>query len=502
MEYIMSKIKTMLFLLYVSSMLVLASEAMAEEFIIGKGCVINNNKQHDIIRAKELALQDLANQIQCNIKSSMLNIISETSNSSTNYAESKVRVISNIELEGVRFEVEENSKIISVKAILKRDEAVRIYFEKIIELESQLSISFNRIKNLIAVAEKNRALRELYKATILFDKIEQNIIIYISLGGKNTTELKNKISRKELDNYLLNLTKKEINSVDDAARSLVYMLTENIVSTKKIFVYPMYYKNTLFGSQFSAYFRHKMINAFLIFPQIKIMDKSYQEGNFSKVYGNYWIKQDTIEILSTLYDSTGYSLGSAKVSFPKKLVDGIDIKVKPENCYIAQKEDILFRKQNTAYGNLNFQFWTNFGNENLSIFEGDTVEFFLRVNEPCYINVIYHLANGLRTPIYENYYIGMDQLNQTIKLPYQAVCTPPFGIERIQIFASTEKFPPLNLRQKEIDNVRYMVLAEDLDDFISQMRGLILSNPNHKKAAERNITVSTYKKIKYLTENK
>ena len=494
--------KSIIFIICTIYIFISLSKANAEDFIIGNGWARKDNGRDAIIKAKKMALQDLANQIQCNVKSSTLNIISETSNTIAEYTKSKVQVISNIKLEGVRFEVSENSRTIIVKAKLRKDKAIKIYQEKILHLEDRLLYLFHKINKLIAMERKNEALKELYKATLLFDKIEQNIIVYISLGGLRINELKNKIPRSDLDNYLLSLTKENITSIDDAVRSLVYMLIENVVDKEKIFVFPMYYKNTSFGSQFSAYFKQKMDNAFQIFPKIKVLDKAYPEANFSKVYGNYWIKKDTIEILCTLYDSTGYSLGSAKINFPKKFITDLDIKIQPENCNIAQKEDNLFEKQNTAYGILNFQFWTNHGDENLSLVEGDTVNFFLRVNEPCYINVIYHLANGLRTPIYENYYIGMDQLNQTIKLPYKAICTPPFGIERIQVFASTQKFPPLKLKQRKIENVSYMVLAEDLNSFISQMRGLILSKPKYKKSAERNITVSTYKKINYLTENK
>jgi len=122
------------------------------------------------------------------------------------------------------------------------------------------------------------------------------------------------------------------------------------------------------------------------------------------------------------------------------------------------------------------------------------MKLYVRVNTPTYLRFIYHLANGKRTPLYENYFIDKTKVNKTVELPDEFVCSSPFGVERLQIFASTKSFPELFTKSIEIEGVQYQILAEDLPDFLNQTRGF-LKNKNQKvKSAERVITVTTVNK--------
>ena len=466
------------------------------EQIIGTSCIQLNNRTEDIVTAKNMALSDLAAQIQCNVNSEFLHYVTETSNSSFEYTKSKLSVLSNLKLEGIRFKVSVGKKVVTARAILNKKEAKQIYFEKTKNLKERLFSSFKRINDLIYSNEKSKAFQEIHSASRLFDQIEQNIIVYISLGGEEISSLRNEISRAELDDKLRLLRNKDIHTIEDAAISLSFILSEEFTQNEKIIIFPFNYENTQFGSQFSGYFQKKMIDAFFLSQKISIVKESAGKMfNGSRLYGNYWVKGDTIEIITTLYDSLGISSGSAQISFPKNIVSGQNINMAPQNINFALKEDMLFSKQSSAYGNMNFYFWTNHGNENPYFSEGDSVKFFIQVDEPCYISIIYHLANGIRSPLYENFYVGMAQVNQVLELPYEAVCYPPFGIEKIQAFASSEKMPAINLTQTTIEGITYKVLAEDLDTFLSRTRGLILNSSKYRKRAERIITVTTTKKF-------
>jgi len=156
-------------------------------------------------------------------------------------------------------------------------------------------------------------------------------------------------------------------------------------------------------------------------------------------------------------------------------------------------EDKYFAKNEVVYGDLNVEFWTNKGHKNLIFKDEENMKLFVRVNTPSYIRFIYHLANGMRTPLIENYFIDQSKVNKTVELPEEFVCAPPFGVEKLQVFASTENLPPFNTKQLMIEGVQYEVLAEDLPEFLSNTRGM-LKKKGEVKNAERVLTITTVRK--------
>ena len=92
---------------------------------------------------------------------------------------------------------------------------------------------------------------------------------------------------------------------------------------------------------------------------------------------------------------------------------------------------------------------------------------YVRVNMPSYIRFIYHLADGERTLLLDNYYIDESKVNMVYQIPEEFVCAAPFGAEFLQAFARTEAFEPL--KTTGVDG--YDMIDENLNEFLPRMRG-------------------------------
>jgi hypothetical protein len=113
--------------------------------------------------------------------------------------------------------------------------------------------------------------------------------------------------------------------------------------------------------------------------------------------------------------------------------------------------------------------------DGLALEDGDAITLYARVNKPCHLRFIYHLANGARVvpdPLYLNYTIGRDKVNKVVELPGEFEACAPFGSETMQFFASTVEFPELMLLTKVFDGEAYEVLADSLAQSNIRHRGL------------------------------
>jgi hypothetical protein len=68
-------------------------------------------------------------------------------------------------------------------------------------------------------------------------------------------------------------------------------------------------------------------------------------------------------------------------------------------------------------------------------------------------------------------------------------------VEKLQVFASSEPFPRLNVTTTRIEGEDYTVLADDLQKFLQTTRGFIRKKPQTVKTAERVITITTVARL-------
>jgi hypothetical protein len=483
-------------LLFVYPLFSQSAKVSSGIYLTGEGFAEKTGSPDDIVIAKERAMSDLANQIQASVKSEFVTELTEASNTISEYAKSKVNVISEMQIEGVRWNVDEEGDFVKAQALLNKLDATDLYFERTKELSEKINQTMNRISGLMSQNNNERALRDLFEVSKLFSQFEQNVLIYMILGGREQDQLKPSFSRSELDDKIFKLTESDFKSFDDAINGLCFQISKQVPTGKQIVVFPFDYQDTSFGSELSDYIRQQILfnlPKFLKFQEGKIdPDKNRVMGY--KLSGNYWVRQNNMELLLAIYDENGTTIGSAKVTFPVSYVNPLGIAYQPQNFTEAMSEDKLFAKNEVVYGDLNIDFWTNKGDHNLIFHNGEEMRLYVRVNTPSYIRFIYHLANGMRTPLYKNYYIDERNVNKPVELPDVFECAPPFGVEKLQIFVSTEELPMLDTRKTKIDGEEYEVLAEDLGEFLAKTRGFIRKKPENAKTAERVITLTTVNK--------
>lgn len=462
-------------------------------YLVGEGFAEKTGKPDDVTIAKDRAMSDLANQIQANVKSEFVTELTEVSNTISEYANSKVNVISEMQIEGVRWKVDDEGDFVKAQAILNKDEAADLYFERTKRVQEKLESIMKRVVALMNSNDNERALRELFEASKLFNQIEQNVLIYMILGGREHKSLSPSYSRADLDERIFKLTENDFKSFDDAINGLCFQISKQIAAGQKITVFPFDYQDTSFGSEFSDYIRQQILfnlPKFLKFQEGKI-DPSSNKKEGMTLAGNYWVRQSNMELLLTIFDENGSIMGSARVKFPISFVDHIGVSYKPQNFVDAMSDDRLFTKDEVVYGDLNVEFWTNKGDHNLIFREGEEMRLYVRVNAPSYIRFIYHLANGMRTPLYKSYYIDESKVNKTVELPDVFECAAPFGVEKLQIFVSTEELQKLDTKYIEVDGEQYEVLAEDINKFLAKTRGFMKKKSKKAKTAERVLTLTT-----------
>lgn len=484
---------TLLIFLIVHALSAQTTKYSSTLYIIGEGYAEKTGNPEAAAIAKERAMSDLANQIQASVKSEFVTELTEASNTITEYTNSKVNVISEMQIEGVRWKLDEEGDFVKAQALLNKDEAVDLYYERTKRLQEQLAGTLKQVTDLMTTTENEKALRMLFEASKLFNQIEQNVLIYMILGGREQQTLKPPVSRSDLDEKIFRLTETDFKTFDDVINGLCFQISKQISPGQTVSVFPLDYQDTSFGSEFSDYVRQQILfnlPKFLKFREGKIDPESRKTDGIS-ISGNYWLRGSNMELLLTIYDLNGSTLGSGRVNFPVSFVEQLGIAYKPQNFVEAMSEDKLFAKSEVIYGDLNIDFWTNKGDHNLIFREGEEMRLYVRVNTASYIRFIYHLATGLRTPLYKSYYIDENKVNKTVELPETFECAAPFGVEKLQIFVSTEEFPMLDTQFVDVEGERYEVLAEDLNQFLAKTRGFIKKKSNTAKTAERVLTITT-----------
>ena len=438
--------------------------------------------------AKEQAMADLASQIQARVRAEFENLTVEKKGAVDEYTRSKIRVISDLQIEGVKFEVRKIEGSVQARAFLNKTEARQIYFKKCrLELD-ELQKRWQFVQQLLNEKKQSEALAQLLEASKIFSELEQNLMIYVALGGQNSDAVRPQLTHAELDQTIHQLSSEKINSISDAVNLLSFRLARQISTAAEFKIFPFEYEDSGFGSAFSEYLRQELTARFGDYFKP-------QSGSSLQVliFGNYWISGNKMILLAQAQGPKGKMMGSARVELPMELVKQSGVPFKPANFNQAQKDNAYFDAGKLIYGDLKFSAWTNKGSHDLLFKQGEQLKVFVRVSEPAYLRCIYHLANGMRTPLVENFYIGRELVNKTVEITrdYQIICAPPFGVERLQIFASTEKFPELQLAEQVIDGQEYEILAQDLPTFVAATRGFIRKKKNEARAAERVITITT-----------
>ena len=293
-------------------------------------------------------------------------------------------------------------------------------------------------------------------------------------------------SHTEVVNRVEQLVSESVTSVDGIARAVVFQLSKQIKQLAgKVLLTPFTYQDTQMTSPFSRQLlaalevqlgqvakwktvnqTRRLYNNFRPHSVQHMRDFAKEAGAALLLSGTYWENEDQITLRATLRDvETGEIKAGAIVHFDRDM-EALDLK--PQNYKQLLIEQNAFAEGEFVSG-LQVEMWTNKGSEHLLYIEGETMKVFVRVNREVHIRLLYILADGRRTLLYDSYYIDPSKVNRVVEIPQEFECAPPFGAELLVVAARTEEFPPI--QTYESDGYHFLS-AKDAGQAARDFRGM------------------------------
>ena len=294
-------------------------------------------------------------------------------------------------------------------------------------------------------------------------------------------------SHTEVINRVEQLVSESITSVDGIARAVVFQLSKQIGQPAgKVLLVPLTYQDTRMSSPFSRQLLAALevqlgqIAKWKAVNQTRALHSNFRPRStqhmrdFARevdatllLSGTYWENGNQITLRATLRDvETGGIGAGAVVKFDRDMKTLLSFK--PQNYKQMLIEQHAFTQDEFISG-LQVEMWTNKGSDYLLYFEGEIMKVCVRVNRAAHLRLLYILADGRRTLLYDNYYIDQSKVNRVVEIPQEFECAPPFGAELMVIVARTEAFPPI--QTYESDGYHFLS-AKDAGQAARDFRGM------------------------------
>lgn len=481
-------------------------------FLYGLGMGSAEDKAERMQVAEENARSNLIKTIRTQITSEFIDETTEANQRIDAYTQSRVSSMARLEVDGIRLEKRaDKGGTAYALAVLEKAEGRRLHRVKLERLGSELAERLAEAGKYEAAGDKENALKAYLKVYPLLASRDEAEAVLLALGDFGQAafdeldqalgEEKEMLGRADVDAAVERLTNSDFSSLDEVAAALAFRLGAQLPPGKAVIVLPPTYGETKFTSRFSRYMGktldYKLADAGLKPVRMQgdfqprtadhSRDLAQQAGAEIMVSGSYLEKGDELKIFLLATEvASGNKTGAADLEVESGLVEKEGLDFLPQNFQQALQDAGVFSLGELVGGRLQVEVWTDRGSENLYLEENEKVTLTVRVNQPCYVQLVYHLANGMRALLYDNYYIDQSKVNRAVVLPDTFYVAEPFGVEVIQALASNEPFPAVRTREWE----GYPVLVEELADFVPQTRGL-KKQQKERELAEMRVTLTT-----------
>lgn len=426
--------------------------------------------------AQNSARSEVSKIIVVNIKSLISSVKEEKDNEYSQYLSSIVLSSTSIQLMGLQVELypdndKKDPKIYAV-AYASKSDLSRIYTKKKNELTEQIHKILTDAK---ADEESSRfidAVKKYLNTYPLYEELKEAETILLVVGHSSAIENAFKelesetgiriLSQSEVLNRIEQLLSQSLGSVSDIARAIVLRLSQQVGSlSKQVWVNPFTYQDTGMSGSFARYFQSELETSMVQMADWKLPSKSRALAGKSEslqsirdiarnagaqwyIYGNYWEQGDKVKLIVTMRDvETNKVIAGTDLVFDTTVL-AQNMTLKPVNYESALITQQAFEEGQIVSGQLNLEVWSDRGNENLLYTEGEVMKVYIRVNRECYIRLLYILADGRWTLLYDNYFIDKSKVNQIVEIPTEFECAPPFGAEMLVVIARTDKFSKPN----------------------------------------------------------
>ena len=336
----------------------------------------------------------------------------------------------------------------------------------------------SQILQLITLAEnqdnpKYTSVQYYYQTWPLLDKLAEVQTILLSVSG---TQIFSDLASQDLADQPLILSKSQINrriqqlslhsidNLDDVAGAIQFQLYQQFdLQHQQLLVQPFFYQDTRLSSRFARYFKQllegKLENSIKPHREFQAKSVNYEKDMAVSadadyiITGSYWEKEDNVQILAFCRSvQTGEIRASANVDFKRGMLKS-SLNLKPDNFEKIMSQQLAFEQEVIDSGQLKLEVWTDRGKNALLYSQGELMKVYLRTNRPCYVRLLYILANGQKTLLVDNLQINLESINRPLLvndlLEIDFECTSPFGAEMIIGVARNYPFDTIETTERD-----------------------------------------------------
>ena len=336
----------------------------------------------------------------------------------------------------------------------------------------------SQILQLITLAEnqdnpKYTSVQYYYQTWPLLDKLAevQTILLSVSstqifsdLASQDLADQPLILSKSQINRRIQQLSLHSIDNLDDVAGAIQFQLYQQFdLQHQQLLVQPFFYQDTRLSSRFARYFKQllegKLENSIQPHREFQAKSVNYEKdmavsaGADYIITGSYWEKEDNVQILAFCRSvQTGEIRASANVDFKRGMLKS-SLNLKPDNFEKIMSQQLAFEQEVIDSGQLKLEVWTDRGKNALLYSQGELMKVYLRTNRPCYVRLLYILANGQKTLLVDNLQINLESINRPLLvndlLEIDFECTSPFGAEMIIGVARNYPFDTIETTERD-----------------------------------------------------
>ena len=405
---------------------------------------------------------------------------------------------SELEIKGLKVEsyFDKKDKKAYAFAYAKRNVIVENYMAKIYQAKLKINENVKIGDNFMQKGNKQDALKKYLSCGSDFREIEEALSVVFILKNVIDEQLdKENVELVDLkllvDNKVADIYQNKELSLDDAAFFIANTYKTQVENANiPVRLGNVTYQDTKMGSSFSRRFYSVLEQKLNSETNLQIITNVSPGSDINNLFsGNYWKDGNYLKVITTIRNTnSGKILYSAESKISIDAINNADLNYKPENFEDAYSRMLDFKKGEVVGGGLNIDIWTNKGQDNLMFVKDEHMKLYIRANRECYVRFIYHMADGSKVMLLDNYYIGSGNINKVIEMPYEFECAEPFGVETLQLNAQSDEFSPLNIRTE----YGYDFIVDNFSSVLVKTRGFKRVEPTKPLKAEKRLTITTY----------
>jgi len=442
----------------------------------------------------------LTEAIYVSIKNISYTEISNLDQKTLEYFKQTSLSVSKIELPGLNSETyfDEKNEEGFAFCFVEKQVLKNIYINLLNKQYEELKNASTSAHNAFTNKQKEATLKEVFSCFLLFREIEVSQIILLSLENNKAGAIDLKINeviilKNTITNLYNSIQKSSDLNIPEAATLIANSIRmQNIPLNKSCCLQYFTFETSGAGSMFSLRLNAMLESKFSQAGISTVQEDQYiakGKGTDSllAITGTYWKEDSALVVICILRDNqTGSTLASSEVRISIAWLEKNSIEFIPKNLENTVIQQTVVNTDPVISEGLRVDFTTNKGIENIIFKENDIMRLFVKAGKECYLRFIYYLSDGTPTLLLDNYKVDANKVDKVFELPYKFQCSAPFGIENLQLIASTQEFTALSTVRKG----GYLIINESIREALAKTRSATFSN-DFDGFCEKQILITT-----------